>query len=151
MSAASLRRKGVVSFRSLYLALTHRGVGTCGESLRTRRWSLSPGALSRICIFNQTESSCEIEFGSGLKIKGNKDFPGASDGKAYNVVGPGSIPGREDPLEKEMATPTPVLLPGKSHGHWSLVGYSPWGRKESDTTERLNFQFQAIRRNVTLA
>ena len=93
VSAASLRRKGVVSFRSLYLALTHRGVGTCGESLRTRRWSLSPGALSRICIFNQMESSCEIEFGSGLKIKGNKDFPGASDGKAYNVVGPGSIPG----------------------------------------------------------
>ena len=28
--------------------------------------------------------------------------------------------------------PTPVLLPGKSHGQRSLVGYSPWGRKESD-------------------
>ena len=34
--------------------------------------------------------------------------------------------------------PTPVLLPGKSHGRRSLVGCSPWGRKESDTTERLN-------------
>ena len=33
--------------------------------------------------------------------------------------------------------PTPVLLPGKSHGQRSLVGYSPWGRKESDTTEQL--------------
>ena len=33
--------------------------------------------------------------------------------------------------------PTPVLLPGKLHGQRSLVGYSPWGRKESDTTERL--------------
>ena len=32
--------------------------------------------------------------------------------------------------------PTPVLLPGESHGWRSLVGYSPWGRKESDTTER---------------
>ena len=31
--------------------------------------------------------------------------------------------------------PTPVSLPGKSHGQRSLVGYSPWGRKESDTTE----------------
>ena len=31
--------------------------------------------------------------------------------------------------------PTPVLLPGKSHGQRSLVGYSPWGHKESDTTE----------------
>ena len=31
--------------------------------------------------------------------------------------------------------PTPVLLPGKSHGWRGLVGCSPWGRKESDTTE----------------
>ena len=30
---------------------------------------------------------------------------------------------------------TPVLLPGKSHGQRSLLGYSPWGRKESDITE----------------
>ena len=37
---------------------------------------------------------------------------------------------------------TPVLLPGKSHGQRSLVGYSPWGRKESDTTERLHFHFK---------
>ena len=37
--------------------------------------------------------------------------------------------------------PTPVLLPGKSHGRRSLVGCSPWGRKESDTTERLHFDF----------
>ena len=31
--------------------------------------------------------------------------------------------------------PTPVLLPGESHGWRNLVGYSPWGRKDSDTTE----------------
>ena len=37
--------------------------------------------------------------------------------------------------------PTPVLLPGKSHGWRSLVGCSPWGCKESDTTERLHFHF----------
>ena len=37
--------------------------------------------------------------------------------------------------------PTPLLLPGKSHGRRSLVGYSPWGRQESDTTERLHFHF----------
>ena len=37
--------------------------------------------------------------------------------------------------------PTPVLLPGKSHGWRTLVGCSPWGRKESDTTERLHFHF----------
>ena len=33
--------------------------------------------------------------------------------------------------------PTPVFMPGKSHGPRSLVGYNPWGRKESDTPERL--------------
>ena len=37
--------------------------------------------------------------------------------------------------------PTLVLLPGKSHGWRSLVGCSPWGREESDTTERFHFQF----------
>ena len=37
--------------------------------------------------------------------------------------------------------PTPVLLPRKSHGRRSLVGCSPWGRKGSDTTERLHFHF----------
>ena len=37
--------------------------------------------------------------------------------------------------------PTPVLLPGESHGRWSLVGCGPWGRWESDTTEQLHFHF----------
>ena len=37
--------------------------------------------------------------------------------------------------------PTPVLLPGKSHGWRSLGGFSPWGRWGSDTTERLHFHF----------
>ena len=45
--------------------------------------------------------------------------------------------GQEDPLEKEMQS-TPVSLPGESHGRRSLVGYSPRGRKESGTTERLH-------------
>ena len=36
---------------------------------------------------------------------------------------------------------TPVLSPGKPHGWRSLVGCSPWGREESDTTERLHFHF----------
>ena len=37
--------------------------------------------------------------------------------------------------------PTPALLPGKSHERGSLVGCSPWGLEESDTTERLPFHF----------
>ena len=37
--------------------------------------------------------------------------------------------------------PTPVLLPGKSHGQRSLLGCSPWGHEELDMTERLHFHF----------
>ena len=45
--------------------------------------------------------------------------------------------GRKIPLRRKWQ-PTPVLLPGKSHGWKSLVGYSPWGPKESDMTEQLH-------------
>jgi len=48
------------------------------------------------------------------------------------VQGVGKIPWRRK------WQPTPVLLPGKSHGQRSLLGYSPWGHKESDTTEWLH-------------
>ena len=56
--------------------------------------------------------------------------------------------------------PTPVLLPGESHGGRSLVGYSPWGHKELDMTERLHlgivntlhkimlFKFKAINQEL---
>ena len=50
--------------------------------------------------------------------------------------------GQEDPLEKEMATHSSILawkIPWKEGR--SLVGYRPWGRKESDTTEWLHFHF----------
>ena len=72
-------------------------------------------------------------------------FPGGSDGKAsaYSVGDLGLIPGfdpwvRKIPWRRKWQ-PAPVLLPGKSHGRRSVVGYSPWGRKESDTTEQLHF------------
>ena len=65
------------------------------------------------------------------------DFPCVSDGKesACIVEDPdfdpcvGKIPWRRE------WQPTPVFLPGKSHGQRILVGYSPWGRQESDMTE----------------
>ena len=43
---------------------------------------------------------------------------------------------REDSWRREWL-PIPVFLPEESHGQKSLMGYSPWGHKESDTTERL--------------
>ena len=44
--------------------------------------------------------------------------------------------------------PTPVLLPGKSHGWRRLVGCSPWGHKESDTAEWLHFHFHALEKEM---
>ena len=46
--------------------------------------------------------------------------------------------------------PTPVFLPGKSQGRRSLVGYCPWGRKESDTTERLHYRYNLCIAHFTL-
>jgi len=46
--------------------------------------------------------------------------------------------------------PTPVFLPGESHGRRSLGGYSPWGRKESDTIERLHSFTQCVSVNSKL-
>ena len=67
-------------------------------------------------------------------------FPGGSDGKASacNARDLSSIPGLGGSPGGRNGN-TPVLLPGKSHGWRSLVGYSPWGRKELDMTERLHF------------
>ena len=63
-------------------------------------------------------------------------FPGGTSGKesAYNDGDPGSIPGlRRFPWRREWR-PTPVFLPGESHGQRSLADYSPWGITVSDTT-----------------
>jgi len=58
---------------------------------------------------------------------------------------PASIPGFDPWVGKipwrRKWQPTPVFVPGESHGQRSLVGYSPRGRKESDTTERLHSHF----------
>ena len=61
-------------------------------------------------------------------------FPGGSEGEesTCNVKTQVWSLGQEDPLQKGMAT-TPVFLPGESHEQRSLVAYSPWGHKESDT------------------
>ena len=67
--------------------------------------------------------------------------PGGSDGKesACSAGHPGFDPYvRKIPWRRKWQ-PTPVFLPGKSHGWRSLAGYGPWGHKESDTTERVHF------------
>ena len=58
---------------------------------------------------------------------------------ACNTGDLGSIPGSGRSPWRRKWQPTPVFLPGESHGQRSLVGYSPRGCKESDTTEWLHF------------
>ena len=62
--------------------------------------------------------------------------PGGSDGKesACNAGDQGLIPGLGRSPRREWL-PTPIFLPGESHGQRSLAGYSPWGRKESAMAE----------------
>ena len=72
-----------------------------------------------------------------------KGFPGSSvvknspanagcSGDTFLIPGLGRFPGIGH------GNPTPVSLPRESHGQRNLAGYSPWGRKELDTTQRLN-------------
>ena len=70
-------------------------------------------------------------FPHGLEVKAS----------AWNMGDLGSIPGLGRSPGEGKWQPTPVLLPGESHGGRSLVGYSPWGPKESDMTGRLHFHF----------
>ena len=78
-------------------------------------------------------------------------FPGGSDGKESHLqcrwsgFSPwvGTIPWRRQ------CQPTPVFMPGESHGQRSLASYSPWGCEESDTTERLYFDFSSQGQNCS--
>ena len=85
---------------------------------------------------------CPLSIGRALCLKHlYLQCPGGSDGKAdvYLQCGrPGFYPWIGKIPWRRKWQSTPGLLPGKSHVQRSLVGYSPWGCKESDTTERLH-------------
>ena len=95
-----------------------RGTGHPSEGRVDPLWgegrSLNP-EVSIHCQLNHTSPTTLVERGEDSFLKGTC---GSSRRRQWH--------------------PTPVLLPGKSHGRRSLVGYSPWGRTESDTTERLS-------------
>ena len=88
-----------------------------------------------------TQPTCSRDLNPGMA-----EFPGFPGGSAVKVSAlqcerpgfdhwVGKIPWRRK------WQPTPIFLPGESHGRRSLVGYSPQGHKESDMTERLHFHF----------
>ena len=93
---------------------------------------------------NKTEKQGSISYFSSPWER--SDFLGGSDGKAsaYNVGYPGSIPGSGRSPGEGNGSPLCILA-------WKIpwteepgVGYSPWGRKELDTTERLHFHFLSL-------
>ena len=73
-------------------------------------------------------------------MKGFTPFLSNSDSKA-SVYNEGDDPRVGKIPWRRKWQPTPILLPGKSHGWRSLIDYSPCGRKESDKTEQLHFLF----------
>ena len=64
-----------------------------------------------------------------------------NDKKEWNNAIYSNMDGPREYYWRRQWHPTPVLVPGNSHGRRSLVGCSPWGRTESDITERLHFHF----------
>ena len=90
----------------------------------------------------------EGEFGFD---KTSLSFPGGSDGKeriCLQCRRPGFDPWvGKNPWRRAWQS-TPVFLPGEFHGLRSLVVYSPWGRKESDTTEQLTLSLSHFQ-NIT--
>ena len=103
---------------------------------KTSSWKRSNGLIQKISTWNgrlmppQRSILLELEFRRLLLVPQTvKRLPAIQETRVRSL-------GWEDPLKRQWQ-PTPVLLPRKSHGWRSLVGYSPWGRKQSDTTERL--------------
>ena len=80
---------------------------------------------------NQTRTLMEqvelVEFLLNLIILGGKNFPAMQEMWVWSL-------GQEDPRRRKWQ-PTPVFLPGKSHGQRSLAGYSSWDHKAPGTTE----------------
>ena len=122
----------------LLTALTHPEWIT---AFNTRLASLSPSVLalwSSLLIHHHPPRSVTLECARSLY----KPFV-FSICISSLVTAPSLValpPPRNNPQRRQWQS-TPVLLPGKSHGQRSLVGCSPWGREESETTEWLHFHF----------
>ena len=93
-----------------------------------------------VCLGNEQRSFCRVWIASKYCISDS-----FFDHDGYSISSEGFLSAVVDIMviwvnnRRRQCHRTPVLLPGKSHGWRSLVGCSPWGREESDMTERLPF------------
>ena len=96
-----------------------------------------------IKMFLSPWSVCDIEvFGSSMHLWAFLVAQTVKNQPAMQEIWVRSL-GCEDPLEREWQ-PTSVFLPGEFHGQRSLVGYSPWGCKYSDTTDWITLPFSVL-------
>ena len=84
----------------------------------------------RVSPFGNYLGMCVVRWASQVVLEVKN--PPSNAGDIRDI---GSIPGSGKIPWRSAWQPTPVFLPGESYGQRSLAGYSPWGRKESDTTE----------------
>ena len=131
-----------VKYREVWRATAH---GFAKSWTRLSDWTTTKG----------DKSFCTEKLSKDLqKSFAEVDFPGSSDSKAYFFVclqivclqcgRPRFNPWVGKIFWRRKWQPTAVFLPGKSHGWRSLISYSPWGRKESDTTKWLHFHFAEV-------
>ena len=98
--------------------------------------------LPRIRRDNHFINYSQAVMGAFLVAQMVKHLPAMQETQVWSL-------GQEKIPQRRQWQPTPVLLPGKFHGQRSLVGYSPRGHKESDTTEQLPFHyFQAVMEKI---
>ena len=99
-------------------------------------------ALCAITSLGKHQPHLSSELFSSYKTKTiHPHFPSPSHGSYHPIFCLYEFHYSRYLLQRRRWHPTPVLLPGRSHGWRSLVGCSPWGRWELDKTERLHFRF----------
>ena len=106
-------------------------------------WDLSPLHLMvrlELLVCRRKTMELRVHTVKGTLVRNVQTFLALSPRKCPLFLCP-NLSIRMEWIWRRQWHPTPVLLPGKSHGRRSLVGCSPWGREESDTTERLHFHF----------
>ena len=103
--------------------------------------SLLPSVFPSISLFPKNPLFASSGQSIRASVSALPNYLGLISLVACNAGDPGLIPGSGRFPWRRKWQSTPALLPGKSHGWRILISYSPWGRKESDRTERLHFHF----------
>ena len=93
-------------------------------------------------VRRQSQHNYDTDYGASLVAQRAKNLPAMQQAWVQFL-------GQEDPWRRKWQ-PTPVFLPGESHGQRSLVGYSSWGREELDTTEQLTHTWYELQHQTEL-